>query len=1107
MVMRTSAFEKNSWREIRRTLGRYVAILAIIALGVGFFSGLRIMRQAMVKTGDDYLRRQRFYDFRLLSTMGFTERDVEALSGEEGVAFAEGSVSGDFLIVDGEGTETAWKALMITELNAPALTAGRMPGKADEVLADHLAFTEDDIGRTLTVQEQEEGESPLLYQEYTITGLCSSPLYLSVERGTTSLGSGKLTGFLCFLPEGMNTEVFTDLYVVMKDSAEIFSEEYDRQRENERPVLEEALDRQAEERFRDILTEAEEEYSEAEKEYLEGKRTYQEERQKAEAELEDARTKLEDTKRELEEAKEELDRTAVRLADAEEEIRKGENQYYDGCAALQIARDEFETKKNETETDLAERKQMLEEGRAQAEAAITALKDAGAEEIMRQYTVLQQTETVLNQQMQQPGMDEESLAAIELQLAQISAAIEKIEEAGVPDAWQKAQEALSQAEKAQAALEAAEASAQSAFADAEKQLKATEEQLYAGWIKVRAAKKELTEGQRAFSQGLMEYQDGSAAYEDGLKEYEQARKDAEKQFSETEQELSEAEEGLTEARDEIDGLQPPETWLLDRDSNAGYLAYDNDSQIVHGVSRVFPLFFFLVAALVCVTTMTRMVDDQRTQIGTLKALGYSNARITWKYVFYSGSAALIGSGLGFLVGSALFPVSIWKGYSLLYGFGRIRIVYDWGLGAAALCVALLCSAGATYAACRKELHSVPAELMRPRTPSAGKRVWIEKIGFLWRRFSFLHKVTVRNIFRYKKRLIMMVLGIGGCTALVITGLGLRDSICDIAEDQFGKIMTYDYAIAFREDTSEDDRRAFAETAGDKLSACVPVCVDTVEAEGKNRTRQVNVLACSDPEISALIHLKTDRDDLPWPEDGGVVISDNLAEVLDLSEGDMLRVKLDDVHTTELPIIGIFRNYVYYYAVMTETTYETALNRQMKINAAYADAGDGDVHAVAAALSGEKSVASVSVMADLRTMVGNMLKSMNYIVALVIGCAAALAFVVLFNLSNINISERIREIATIEVLGFSDKETAAYVFRENLVLTLMGAVLGIPLGKLLHAFVMSQIRLDMVSFDTKISVLSYVLAVILTFVFTVTVDLIMRRKLWRIDMAEALKSVE
>ncbi len=1104
-MMRTSAFAKNSWREIRRTLGRYVAILAIIALGVGFFSGLRVMRQAMVRTGDDYLRRQKFYDFRMLSTMGFTQRDADAISGEKGVAAAEGSVSGDFLIENGEGKESAWKALMISELNAPALKAGRMPSRADEVLADHLAFTEEDIGRKVTVPEEDRG--PLLYREYTITGLCSSPLYLSVERGTTSLGNGKLAGFFCFLPEGLDTEIFTEIYVTMEGTAEIFSEEYDQQRELERPLLETALGSRAEERFQDILTEAEETYADAEEKYMEGKRSYEEERENAEEELDEALKKLEDSKSELDDAGAELDRTAARLAEAEEEIRRGEKRYYEGCAALQTASDEYEMKKKQTEEEFAGKRQELTEARAHAEDAVEALEAAGAEEILRQYAELQQTAAALEMQLQQPELDEQSRAAATARLEQVRMALGQIETSGIPEAWQAAQSALAQTEKAQVVLNAAEAEAQSAFAATEKQLKDTEEQLYAGWLKVSAAKKELAAGKEAYSQGLVEYQAGKETYEKSQKEYEEARKDAEEQFAEAEQELSKAEQELAEKREEIDSLQPPETWLLDRDSNAGYLAYDNDSQIVQGISRVFPLFFFLVAALVCVTTMTRMVDDQRTQIGTLKALGFSNTRITWKYVFYSGSAALIGSIAGFLAGSALFPVCIWKGYSLLYGFGRIRIVYNWGLGAAALCVALLCSAGATYAACRKELHSVPAELMRPRTPPAGKRVWIEHVGFLWRRFSFLHKVTARNIFRYKKRLIMMVLGIGGCTALVVTGLGLRDSICDIAEDQFGKIMTYDYSITFRENASEEDRKTFGETAGERLSVCVPVCADTAEAERNGRTKQVNVLACSDPEISAMIHLTSDGKELPWPSDGSVVISDNLAEVLGLAEGDKLRLKTDDVHTTEVPIAGIFRNYVYYYAVMTDVTYESILGRQVKINAAYADAGDGDVHAVAAALSAEENVAAISVMADLRTMVGNMLKSMNYIVALVIGCAAALAFVVLFNLSNINISERVREIATIEVLGFSERETAAYVFRENLVLTLLGAVLGLPLGKLLHAFVMDQIRLDMVCFETKVTPLSYVLAVILTFVFTVTVDLIMRRKLRNIDMAEALKSVE
>ena len=621
------------------------------------------------------------------------------------------------------------------------------------------------------------------------------------------------------------------------------------------------------------------------------------------------------------------------------------------------------------------------------------------------------------------------------------------------------------------------------------------------------AKRELASGQRAFAQGLMDYQEGINAWEDGMKEYEQARADAEEGFAEAEEELAEAERKLADARVEIDALQPPETWLLDRDSNPGYVAYDNDSQIVQGVSRVFPLFFFLVAALVCVTTMTRMVDDQRTQIGTLKALGYSNARITRKYVFYSGSAALIGAVTGFFAGSAIFPICIWKGYSLLYGFGRIRIVFNWTLGAVSLAVALLCSAGATYAACRKELHSVPAELMRPRTPAAGKRVWMERIGFVWRRFSFLHKVTIRNIFRYKKRLIMMVLGIAGCTALVITGLGLRDSICDIAEDQFGRIMTYDYAIAFREDVTEEERKVFAEKAGERLAECVLACADSAEAEGKTGSKEVNIIACSDPQITTMIHLRTDGREIPWPEDGGVVISDNLAELLGISEGDVMRVKTDEVHTVEIPVTDVFQNYVFYYAVMTENTYREVLGRTFRFNSVYADAGEGDIHEIAARLSDEDCVASVSVMADLRTTVGNMLRSMHYIVVLVIACAAALALVVLFNLSNINISERVREIATIEVLGFSEKETAAYVFRENVVLTLMGAVLGLPLGKLLHAFVMDQIRLDIVCFETKVTPLSYGLAVMLTFVFTFAVDLIMRRKLTRIDMAEALKSVE
>ena len=1109
MVRGQTAFAKNNWREIRKTLGRYIAILAIVALGVGFFSGLRVTKQAMVKTGDIYLSEHNFYDFRLISTYGLTEEDAAYITSLDGVTAAEGSISFDFLRSDEQGTESAWKALTITGINTPNLQAGRLPERADEVLADAQNFGEEAIGTQWSPagSNSEDTLENFACQSYTIVGLCDSPLYLNIERGSTSLASGKLSGFFYFLPEGLSSDYYTEIYVTIEKTGSIFTDEYAAERDDMEPVLTAALEDRAALRFDDILSEAEADYADGLKEYNDGLETYHTERAEAEQELADAEAELAEARRTLDDAKEQLNDSAGRLADAEQELADGQTAYEEGCAQLQAARDAYEAGKAETEAELASRQAELDDARAEAEAGLAQLQAAGAEELLAQYEQLQTSEQQIQTALAACEPDSPETAALQTQLQQVQAGLEQITATGLPDSWQALQEAFEQLSAGQAALDKASEEAQAAFADAEQQLQETENTLYSGCQQLQTAGQELSDGQREFSDALMEYQDGEEDYAEGLAEYEEAAAEAEKQFADAEAELADAEAELADARREIDELEGPNTYVLNRDTNVGYVCYDNDSQIVQGVSRVFPIFFFLVAALVCVTTMTRMVDDQRTQIGTLKALGYSNGRIVWKYVSYSGSAAVIGSIAGFLIGSALFPTCIWMGYRLLYGFGNIKVVFNWGLGLISLAVALACSAGATYLACRKDLHQVPAELMRPRAPAVGKRIWLEHLPFIWKRFSFLHKVTARNIFRYKKRLIMMVLGIGGCTALVITGLGLRDSICNIAEDQFGSIMKYDYAISFAEEMTEADRQAFAGDTADLLQECVLLCSDTIDAEAGGAVKSANIIACSDQAINSVVDLTIGGSGTVWPDDGGVVISDNLADRLGLSVGDTIKLRTDETHTVSLPVTGIFKNHVYFYVLMTEQTYESVLGREITYNTTYANAGEGDLHDIAAQLVNDRGAASVTVMTDLRERVNNMLNSMYYIVALVIACAAALAFVVLFNLSNINITERVREIATIEVLGFSDAETASYVFRENAVLTLMGALVGLPLGKWLHAYVMQQIRIDMVSFEVRVTPLSYVIAFALTFVFTLLVDLIMRRKLHAIDMAEALKSVE
>jgi putative ABC transport system permease protein len=507
------------------------------------------------------------------------------------------------------------------------------------------------------------------------------------------------------------------------------------------------------------------------------------------------------------------------------------------------------------------------------------------------------------------------------------------------------------------------------------------------------------------------------------------------------------------------------------------------------------------------TTMTRMVEEQRTQIGTLKALGYGGATIAWKYISFAGGAALLGGLTGFFAGSWLFPWVIWQAYGMLYGFAPILYTLDWSLFALALSVTLACSAGVTFLTCRAELRLMPSELMRPKAPKEGKRVFLERIPFLWKRFGFMLKISLRNVFRYTKRLIMMVLGIGGCTALLITGFGIRDSIANIAADQFDNIMTYDFAVVFEEPKNDRQQAAFKEETGDILASSVFVGSDIITAYTKDGQKSVNVIATGDENISSFINMRMKGQTLDYPPDGSVAISDKLARIADVSVGESIRVKVDDTRQFLLPVSAIFENYVFHYMLMTPATYETTFDKPCAYEAALAYSALADQHEVAATLLDEHGAANVSVTSDFQERVEGMMQSLNLVIFVIIVCAGALAVVVLFNLSNINITERIREIATIKVLGFYAPEVGAYVFRENLVLTLLGALAGIPMGIWLHSFVMSQLSFDMVSFHVVIKPLSYVFSVVLTFLFAFGVDIIMRPKLERINMVESLKAVE
>ena len=548
-------------------------------------------------------------------------------------------------------------------------------------------------------------------------------------------------------------------------------------------------------------------------------------------------------------------------------------------------------------------------------------------------------------------------------------------------------------------------------------------------------------------------------------------------------------------------------FVLDRNSNIGYNSLDSASDIVQGVSRVFPAFFLLVAALVCITTMTRMIDEERTQIGTLKALGYSNREIINKYLIYAGSGAIVGCGLGVFVGSAVFPIILWQAYKImLYITDGIVLKFNWWLCGAVVGAYTIVMLLVTWYCCRRSLEEVPAELIRPKAPTSGKKIFLEHLGF-WEKLSFLNKVMLRNIFRYRQRLLMMLLGIGGCTALLVTGFGLRDSIQDIAVAQFDDIMIYDMAVSFSGEQLPEDQEAFVAELGKNLDSAHFFHQSSAELDHNDQIREVYLIA-SDGALTGYIDLHRGEEAVPMPGLGEALISIGAADIMGISVGDTITVRDPDMRELTLKVSGIFDNNVYSYVIISPETIENQWGEAPEKQVAYLNVREGmDDHSVSAKVSGMEGVLSVMVCQDMADSVAQMLDALDLVVVTVVVCAALLAVIVLYNLININIKERLREIATIKVLGFNSGETAAYVFKENLLLSVMGAVLGLPAGKLLLNFVMSQIKIDMLWIGSMVTPLSYILAFIMTMLSAVIVDFIFHFVLEKINMAEALKSVE
>lgn len=1092
---------KLTKREIRSSLGRYLAIFAIIALGAGLFVGLRLSRPDFLETYNNYTNKTNFYDFRLVSTLGLTDEDIAEVKKMDGVKLAEGAVGADFLFNTADEDNLIMMAQSIPEnVNQIKLKAGRMPEKANECLADPDMYSKDDIGSTIKLSKDnsEQTFDTFAYDEYTIVGLADSVLYINMERGSSTLGNGSVKGYIYIPMDGFSTDYYTDIYVCVDSEGYVYSDEYEQSTKKYVDGLEKFMSERAVIRRDAIIDDAMSQLDDAKKQYEDGKAQYDAAKAEYDAGYAEYVQKKSDTEAQLEKARKEIENAESMMGDT---------------SVIDQKQAELDAAKAELDKGQAEYERGLQQFNAKAKLAYGAV-----DEQIAYY------ENRISDKQNDIAAQNAEIESLNAQLAEAQANGDSLKARLIEWKIKTANDRISRdnadIERYNERLEVHRQKRAEVDAELEpyrKQLEDAKAQLDAGYAQIAAGQAELDAAREMISSG-------GAQLEAAKKQYEQGKAEAERGFAEAEKELASGKAQLDAAKAELDkgaaeldsaekqikNINHADTYVLDRDTNAGYVCFESDTNVVQSVASVFPVFFFLVAALVCLTTMTRMIADQRTQIGIMKALGYSSGAIMGKYMFYSGSATVLGSIFGIAAGSFAFPAIVWFGYGLIYNLSGLTFTMNWPLALGITAANLLVTLLVTWYCCAKELKCAPADLIRPKAPEAGKRILLERIPTVWNDMSFMQKVSARNIMRYKKRIFMMLLGIGGCTALVLTALGLNDTIQNVVTRQYDDIILYDYEITMAYDMNEEEQEIFFRDAGDDIKDAMFLYRGLAEVSGGDAIKNATLTVTDGKRLYKYIDLSFDGEPIDYPGKNEAAINYNLARQLGGVEvGDEITLTTSEKKELTVTVSALFDNYVDSFVFISPETCSEQLGAVPEYKSALANAPDGaDINRCAEALTHDvDGVRGVTLSVDTKARMSSMMDGLLVVVAAIILCAGLLAFIVLYNLTNINISERIREIATLKVLGFYPNEAAHYVFRENLILTGAGAVFGLGLGVALHAFVMNAIKVDMMYFKPHISFLSFAVSIVITFVFAVIVNAIMRRRIDNIDMAGALKSIE
>ena len=999
---------KNTLRKIKHSFGRFITLILIIAIGSAFFAGVRETSSDMIKTMDEYYDATNLMDFRIISTMGLTNDDLEALKNLENTQIIEENYTYE-TVIDGDAT----KIYGLTEnINNVTLVSGSLPTSDNECLVLAGSYN---IGDTITIEDSNY-QDYLKNNTFKVVGTVNSSMYIYNNLGMSTVSDGKLDNVIYINKDNFNMDYYTEIYLIAKNSQEetSYRDEYDEVIANLNTELEKLAPIQETKRYEQIKTEAMKE-------------------------IYDAREEINNLKAENE----------AKFNDALAELNSAQNQINAGYNEINNGFAELEAQKNSVLNELNNEEATLNSSLATINSNLANL-GITTNSIAESITELNNQITSITNLLASLDDTNPEYVTYQAMLTNLNTLVSNLN--SIQNGYTKINNARTQFD--------------STYNDTINTLNAN--------------KNNLDKEQETLNEGFKEYNANYAEFQD---------------------EIAKGMQEIADAEAEIANLEKPEWYLFNREDNSGYTTFLESATKIDSIAAVFPLFFIAVAFLMCLNTMTRMIEEERTEIGIFTSLGISNFQIIFSYIFYVLIATIIGLLIGLSIGYTVVPHVLYNVYTQAYVIPGLKTYVNIPICISIIEVCVITMSLVTFIAVTAKFKNSPANLLRPASPKSGRKVLLEKINFLWKRISFSWKVTIRNLFRYKKRIIMTLIGISGCTALLLTGFGIKDSISEIVEIQYGEIETYDALAVLDNPVTEKSSEINEFLSQNSISNPLYAYMETLTFAANSKNIDVYSLAFATNSIDKYFNLKDlDGNDLEL-NDEGAIITEKIAKILNVNIGDTITLRDNNNEIYVIKISGISKNYINNYVYMN-TNYYNLVFGDISYNTIIANIGNkGDT------LMASDYFSNIQYTEDNMSMLQDIFDSMNNIVFLIIGFSSVLAITVLYNLTTINISERVREIATLKVLGFNDKEISMYVYRETIILTIFGIIIGLLLGIGLNAFVLTVAETDEIIFAKEINYLSYILAIVIMIIFTIVVQIITNFILKKINMIDSLKSVE